>query len=120
MILRSVAAALDYAHQRGIVHRDVKPSNIMFDQGGNAYLSDFGIVKLIEGTTSYTGSGVVGTAAYMSPEQVQGGSEIDGRSDVYSLGCMIFEMLSGEVPYKARDDDAAVDQARDRAGAAHL
>jgi formylglycine-generating enzyme required for sulfatase activity/tRNA A-37 threonylcarbamoyl transferase component Bud32 len=100
-ILKPIAAALDYAHQKGFVHRDVKPSNILFDASGSAYLSDFGIVKLAEATASYTGSSVIGTPAYMSPEQVQGSSEIDGRSDVYSLGCVVYEMLSGEVPYKA-------------------
>jgi len=100
-ILKPVAAALDYAHEKGIVHRDVKPSNILFDAAGGAYLSDFGIVKLAETTASYTGSSVIGTPAYMSPEQVQGGSEIDGRSDVYSFGCVVYEMLTGQVPYKA-------------------
>jgi len=100
-ILKPIAAALDHAHQNGIVHRDVKPSNILFDASGGAYLSDFGIARLAESTMSYTGSSVIGTPAYMSPEQVQGSSEIDGRSDVYSFGCVVYEMLAGQVPYQA-------------------
>jgi serine/threonine protein kinase len=99
-ILRPIASALDYAHSKGVVHRDVKPSNILFDKSGDAYLSDFGIVRLAEATVSFTGSAVIGTAAYMSPEQAQGGAELDGRSDVYSLGVVLYEMLAGDVPYK--------------------
>lgn len=99
-ILRPIAAALDYAHARGIVHRDVKPGNILFDQSGGAYLSDFGIVKLAEATASFTGNAVIGTPAYMSPEQIQGGADIDGRTDIYALGITLYEMLAGEVPYK--------------------
>ncbi len=96
-----LASALRVAHSRGIVHRDLKPANILFDQYGNAHLSDFGIIKLTESTMSLTGSAVIGTPAYMSPEQVHGNLELDGRSDIYSMGIVLFEMLTGAQPYKA-------------------
>lgn len=99
-VLRPIAEALDYAHTRGIVHRDVKPANILFDSSGGAYLSDFGIAKLSEATSSFTGNASIGTPAYMSPEQIRGGAPIDGRSDIYSLAITLYEMLAGEVPYK--------------------
>jgi serine/threonine-protein kinase len=97
-ILAQTAAALDYAHQKGIVHRDIKPANIMIAPGGTAKITDFGIAKV---TTSeqftMTGS-IVGTPHYMSPEQVQG-QTVDGRSDQFSLAVIAFEMLTGEKPY---------------------
>jgi tRNA A-37 threonylcarbamoyl transferase component Bud32 len=102
-ILGRVAAALDWAHGRGVVHRDVKPANILFDANDEPHLSDFGIVKIVardEGSFTVTG-GVVGTPAYMSPEQARGDKAIDSRSDVYSLGATLFEMLSGKKPYEA-------------------
>ncbi|MEW5985812.1 MAG: protein kinase [Chloroflexota bacterium] len=100
-ILERLAPALDEAHRQGIVHRDLKPGNILFDQYDQPYLADFGIVKLAEGqTTSLTATGgIIGTPAYMSPEQARGNVELDGRSDVYSLGVILFEMLTGTVPY---------------------
>ena len=100
-ILNKVAPALDYAHQKGVVHRDLKPDNILFDQHGEPYLTDFGIAKLAETGATLTGNAIVGTPAYMSPEQGRGDANLDGRSDVYSLGVIIFEMLSGRVPYDA-------------------
>lgn len=100
-ILRRVAAALDAAHGRGMVHRDLKPSNILFDQDGQAYLADFGVVKITEGTAATTTSVLIGTPAYMSPEQAAGTRELDGRSDVYALGVIAFELLAGRVPYEA-------------------
>jgi serine/threonine-protein kinase len=100
-ILMRLAGALDEAHRRGFIHRDLKPGNILFDQHGEAYISDFGIAKLVSGSTTFTGSGVVGTPSYMSPEQGRGEKEIDGRSDVYALGAILFEMLTGEMPYQA-------------------
>ncbi len=101
-IIRKLASALDDAHRRGIVHRDIKPANILFDGRGEPYVSDFGIAKLGEAAGHLTGTGaVIGTPAYMSPEQVRGEKELDGRSDVYSLGVVIFEMLTGQTPYNA-------------------
>lgn len=102
-IVRRIAGALDHAHQNGVVHRDLKPGNILFDEYERAYLSDFGIVKLAaEGTdANLTGSGVIGTPAYMSPEQIHGDELIDGRSDIYTLGVILFEMLTGRKPYRA-------------------
>jgi serine/threonine protein kinase len=102
-LIDELAPALDFAHQKGIIHRDLKPDNILFDEDGLPYLSDFGIVKMIEGspqTLTVTG-GILGTPSYMSPEQARGTSELDGRSDIYSLGVILFEMLSGAKPYKA-------------------
>ena len=102
-IIRRIASALDHAHAHGVIHRDLKPANILFDQYHNAFLSDFGIVKLAAEatTTGLTGSGVIGTPAYMSPEQIHGDQTIDGRSDIYTLGIILFEMLTGFKPYRA-------------------
>jgi serine/threonine-protein kinase len=99
-IIEKVAQGLAYAHKKGIVHRDLKPDNILFDNTGAPFISDFGVAKLTESTSSLTGSGVIGTPAYMSPEQAQG-NEIDGRSDVYGLGVIVYQMLSGQQPYSA-------------------
>ncbi len=101
-ILARLAPALDKANAEGIVHRDVKPANILFDGEGNPYLSDFGIVKVTDVDTTITGTyDLVGTPAYMSPEQAQTDKHIDGRSDIYSLAVILFEMLTGEQPFKA-------------------
>jgi len=100
-ILERIAGGLDYAHKKGVVHRDLKPGNILFDENGDPFLSDFGIAKLanLSQQTHLTGSGgIVGTPAYMSPEQAQG-EEIDYRSDIYALGVILFEMLSGKLPF---------------------
>jgi serine/threonine protein kinase len=93
-----VAEALDYAHQQGIIHRDLKPGNIMLDENSNAYLSDFGIARVLG--SNLTGSAIIGTPAYMSPEQAHGGN-IDARSDIYSLGIVLFELITGREPYQA-------------------
>lgn len=93
-----VAEALDYAHQQGIIHRDLKPGNIMLDEHGNAYLSDFGIARVMG--SNLTGSAIIGTPAYMSPEQAHG-VNIDARSDIYSLGIVLFELITGREPYQA-------------------
>lgn len=101
MVFR-LAPALDAAHARSIIHRDLKPGNILFDQYGNAYLSDFGIARLVQGgSATLTGESILGTPAFMSPEQVQGDKSIDGRSDLYSLGVLIYQMLTGKAPYEA-------------------
>ncbi|MFO3796342.1 MAG: serine/threonine-protein kinase, partial [Anaerolineales bacterium] len=100
-LLEHLAPALDAAHAKGIVHRDLKPANILFDASGMPYLSDFGIAKVLSGQqTTLTGDFIVGTPAYISPEQAQG-KPIDGRSDIYSLGAILYHMLSGKPPYQA-------------------
>jgi len=103
-IARHVASALTYAHATGVVHRDIKPENVMLHQG-EAVVTDFGIAKAVtsagsEKSLTQTGSSV-GTPAYMSPEQAAGTAELDGRSDVYSLACMLYEMLAGQLPFPA-------------------
>jgi serine/threonine-protein kinase len=100
-VITQVADALDYAHGQGLIHRDVKPSNILMDERGNCLLSDFGIVKLLEGSASFTTtSGTVGTPRYMSPEQGLG-EPLDRRSDVYSLGVILYELSTGQAPFDA-------------------
>ncbi len=99
-IVERIAMGLNYAHKKGIIHRDLKPDNILFDSNGDPFISDFGIAKLSESSGSLTGSGVIGTPAYMSPEQAQG-NPIDGRSDIYGLGVIVYQMLSGQQPYNA-------------------
>jgi serine/threonine protein kinase len=100
-ILGAIAPGLDEAHVKGIVHRDIKPSNILFDKRGNPYISDFGIAKLTQAQSgNVTGSAIIGTPAYMAPEQAQG-DNIDGRADIYALGIILFEMVTGKQPYEA-------------------
>ncbi|HKP30436.1 MAG TPA: protein kinase, partial [Gemmatimonadales bacterium] len=100
-IAREVADALAYAHARGVVHRDIKPENILLESG-HAVVADFGIARAIDaaGGVRITGTGLaVGTPAYMSPEQAAGQDDLDGRSDLYSLGCVVFEMIAGQPPF---------------------
>lgn len=102
-LLAPVARALNYAHQQKVVHRDIKPGNILINESGQALLSDFGILKLLdaEETQGLTGTGkIVGTPSYMSPEQIRG-MQIDGRADIYSLGIVFFEMITGRKPFIA-------------------
>lgn len=101
-IIKQIASALDYAHQKDVVHRDVKPENIMFREN-KPVLVDFGLAKLLKSDSRLTNTGItVGTPAYMSPEQIQG-IPLDGRADIYSLGIIFFEMITGDVPYQAMD-----------------
>ena len=97
-IAREVADALSYAHSCNVVHRDIKPANILLD-AGHAVVADFGIARAVGAGDSTTGH-IVGTPGYMSPEQIDGSQYVDGRTDIYSLGCVLFEMLVGEPPFK--------------------
>ena len=96
--LDQMGQALDYAHQQGVIHRDLKPGNILLDERGNAYLSDFGIARVLD--SSLTGSAIIGTPAYMSPEQANA-LPLDSRSDIYSFGIVLFELVTGREPYEA-------------------
>lgn len=103
-IASEVASALDYAHRRRVVHRDIKPGNILL-QDGSALVADFGVARVIKEASgkTLTATGLtLGTPSYMSPEQGSGDRGLDGRSDVYSLGCVLYEMLAGAPPYTGR------------------
>ncbi len=100
-----VADALDFAHERGLVHRDVKPSNVLIDARDHVYLADFGLTKRLA-EPGVVEPGLFGTIDYVAPEQIRG-EGVDGRADVYSLGCLLCECLTGEPPF-ARSTDAAV------------
>ena len=110
-VLAQIANALDAAHSHGLVHRDVKPANVLLappehDADEHAYLADFGLSKEIEGATRLTSTGqFVGTVDYIAPEQIEG-ARVDGRADVYSLGCVMYECLTGRRPF-ARDTESA-------------
>lgn len=100
-VIKDVASALTYAHERGIVHRDVKPVNVLLDTDGRAILSDFGIAKMLAASDGVTRAGAgVGTPEYMSPEQCRGAA-VDARADIYALGVLLYEMLTGRTPFIA-------------------
>ncbi len=102
-LLRGIANALDYAHQQGLVHRDIKPSNVMLDSSRNparAVLTDFGIAKLTGAHTRITNTGMLGTFDYIAPEQIQASADVDGRADVYALGVMTYQMITGRLPFE--------------------
>lgn len=113
-ILKQIAAALDYAHARGIVHRDIKPSNVMVENEpipGSTYaravLTDFGIAKLRSGDTGATKTGMLmGTLNYIAPEQIRSSGQVDGRADVYALGVMTYQLLTGKLPFEAENPGA--------------
>ncbi len=109
-LARQIAGALDYAHRLGVVHRDIKPENVMLHEG-EALVTDFGIAKALSvaGGSTLTRTGIaIGTPAYMSPEQAAGGTDVDGRSDQYSLACLLYEMLTGEPPFSADSPQALI------------
>ena len=101
LIIDRVGSALAEAHEKGILHRDIKPANILFNGRHEPFLSDFGTAKNLQAAKGLTGTGVmVGTVEYMSPEQIQGAEALDGRTDIYALGIVLFFMLTGELPFK--------------------
>jgi hypothetical protein len=95
-----MADALDYAHSKGIIHRDFKPGNVLLDERGNTYLADFGLAKIAEADSNITGTGMLGTPTYMAPELAMNG-ELTPAVDIYALGVTLFQMLTGQVPYEA-------------------
>ncbi len=105
-IFKRIADALDAAHARKIIHRDVKPSNFLFDSTGEIFLSDFGIAKS-KAFTDDDGTWLVGTPAFMSPEQVKGDA-VDGRSDIYALGIVLYRLLTGELPFSSDSTTALI------------
>ena len=109
-LVQQIAAALDYAHAQGFIHRDIKPSNVLLDTSDNhprAILTDFGIAKILNAHTAMTRTGsVMGTFDYIAPEQIQESSTLDGRADIYALGVMVYQMLTGEVPFKHNNPGA--------------
>ena len=102
-IIEQTCLALDYAHSRGVIHRDVKPGNIMLDQAGREVrpvITDFGLAKVLGDPSLISQSAVAGTFAYIAPEQIEARRDIDGRADIYALGVMTYQMLTGELPFK--------------------
>ncbi|MEA2007796.1 MAG: serine/threonine-protein kinase [Chloroflexota bacterium] len=107
-IMGQICEGLDYAHRQGIVHRDIKPSNIMLDSEGTIYIADFGFAKILKSSSELTVTGtVMGTPLYMAPEQSVGG-EVDARTDIYAMGVILFEMVTGQPPFQAETPMAVV------------
>jgi serine/threonine protein kinase len=103
-----LAEGLAYAHKRGVIHRDIKPSNALVDEHGDIFLTDFGVAKLVEGSKEFTTTGAMtGAPAYMSPEQAQG-QKMDQRTDIYSLGIVLYEMLTHQLPFNAETPMAVI------------
>jgi serine/threonine-protein kinase len=106
-VLRDVAAALAYAHEHGVVHRDIKPDNVLLS-GGEALVTDFGVAKALSPSATDSGSGLtalgvaLGTPAYMAPEQAAADPHIDQRADIYAFGCLAYEVLTGQPPFTGR------------------
>lgn len=100
-IVTAVGEGLQYAHKHGILHRDIKPSNVLIAGNGIVHLTDFGLARMVEGNSSLTGDTIVGTPHYISPEQALNAESIDERTDIYSFGVMIYEMVTGRVPFEA-------------------
>lgn len=114
-LIRQIASALDYAHAQGLVHRDIKPSNIMLDPvtavrsgdiGYRAVLMDFGLAKIVGGSAHLTQAGVIGTFGYIAPEQIRAAADVDHRADVYSFGVVVYQMLTGQLPFKQQHPSA--------------
>ena len=106
-IVTQLLAALNYAHEQGVVHRDIKPANVMLDQGGRVKLSDFGVARITDsGEATRTQGSMVGTLKYMSPEQVQGLRDVDNRSDLFAVGVLLYEMVTGQKPFDGPSDFA--------------
>ena len=107
---REAALALEYAHQHGVIHRDIKPENLLLTKDGSTLVADFGIARaLAAGDVELTGTGItMGTPTYMSPEQASGARDIDGRTDIYSLGAVLYELLAGEPPFSGPTPQAVI------------
>ena len=107
-LLTQIASALDYAHERGILHRDLKSENVLLDEKGHAYLADFGLSKLMAASSRLSGNMLIGTPAFMSPEQAAGEEDLTPATDQYSLGICLYHMLTGRVPFDGRTALAVV------------